>query len=208
MVPKGKTFANAPALIYVQVFYHADKQQSLANFAGVSNGRWRAAVKDAKVSELPTIGRANGKPGFLRFAFENPSKTQQAYEVGAFGIDSDKDGNEFVLDVVMTGAEQGGTRSRREGLYRLPENALIQCAVGDDDHRKLHYSDDMLDQPRLDPELLNRFAAIVGAEIRDHRRAGAGSLFGRDARPLSRPHAGGAAAGIGGGSLTHPQARQ
>ncbi len=106
MVPKGKTFANAPALIYVQVFYHADKQQSLANFAGVSNGRWRAAVKDAKVSELPTIGRANGKPGYLRFAFENPSKTQQAYEVGAFGIDSDKDGNEFVLDVVMTGAEK------------------------------------------------------------------------------------------------------
>ena len=65
MVPKGKTFADAPALIYVQVFYHADKQQSLANFAGVSNGRWRAAVKDAKVSELPTIGRANGKPGYL-----------------------------------------------------------------------------------------------------------------------------------------------
>jgi hypothetical protein len=28
---------------------------------------------------------------------------QQAYEVGAFGIDADNDGNEFVLDVVMTG---------------------------------------------------------------------------------------------------------
>ena len=116
MVPKGKTFANAPALIYVQVFYHADKQQSLANFAGVSNGRWRAAVKDAKVSELPTIGRANGKPGYLRFAFENPSKTQQAYEIGAFGIDSDKDGNEFVLDVVMTGAEKA-TLDRAEKDY-------------------------------------------------------------------------------------------
>ena len=28
---------------------------------------------------------------------------QQAYEVGAFGIDNDNDGNEFVLDVVMSG---------------------------------------------------------------------------------------------------------
>ena len=103
MVPKGKNFANAPALIYVQVFYHRDKQQSLPDFAEVSNGRWRAHVKDAKISALPAVERANGKAGFLRFAFENPSKAQQSYEVGAFGIDTDTDGNEFVLDVVVTG---------------------------------------------------------------------------------------------------------
>jgi len=103
IVPKGKTFKTAPALIYVQVFYHRDKQQSLANFAETSNGRWRARVKDATISPLPGVDRANGKQGFIRFAFENPSNAQQPYEVGAFGIDSDKDGNEFVLDVVMTG---------------------------------------------------------------------------------------------------------
>ena len=39
----------------------------------------------------------------MRFAFENPGKAQQAFEVGALGVDSDKDGNSFVLDVVMTG---------------------------------------------------------------------------------------------------------
>jgi hypothetical protein len=106
IVPQGTTFDNAPALIYVQVFYHRDKKQSLADFARVSNARWRAEVKDAKITALPAVKRANGKPGFLRFAFENPSKKQQAYELGAFGIDSDKDGNEFVLDVVMTGADK------------------------------------------------------------------------------------------------------
>ena len=106
MVPKGKTYANAPALIYVQVFYHRDKQQTLENFAEVSNGAWRAHVKDAKITALPAVARANGKPGFLRFAFENPSKKQQAYELGAFGTDNDNDGNEFVLDVVMTGADK------------------------------------------------------------------------------------------------------
>ncbi len=90
--------------MYVQVFYHKDKQQSLADFARVSNERWLAASGNAKITDLPAVARANGKPGFLRFAYENPNKAQQAYEVGAFGIDSDKDGNEFVLDIVMTGS--------------------------------------------------------------------------------------------------------
>ncbi len=106
MVPKDKNYANAPALIYAQVFYHRNKQQTLENFAEASNERWRASMKDAKVTGLAAVARENGKQGFLRFAFENPSKKQQAYELGALGIDSDQDGNEFVLDVVMTGADK------------------------------------------------------------------------------------------------------
>jgi hypothetical protein len=35
-------------------------------------------------------------------ALPTPGKAQQAYEVGALGLDSDKDGNSFV-DVVMSG---------------------------------------------------------------------------------------------------------
>jgi hypothetical protein len=103
MVPKGKTFANAEPLMYVQVFYHRDKQQTLEDFARVSNERWLAASAKSKITALPTVARGNGKPGFLRYLYENPTKAQQAYEMGAFGIDGDKDGNEFVLDVVMTG---------------------------------------------------------------------------------------------------------
>jgi hypothetical protein len=103
MVPKGQSFATAEPLICVQVFYQPDKQQTLADFAGTSNARWIAANPTAKISDLPAVERANGKPAFLRFAFENPRKAQQAYEVGALGVDSDKDGNDFVLDVVMTG---------------------------------------------------------------------------------------------------------
>jgi len=53
---------------------------------------------------MPPVERTNGKPSFLRFASENPDKPQQAFEIGALGVDSDKDGNEFVLDVVMSGA--------------------------------------------------------------------------------------------------------
>jgi hypothetical protein len=102
IVPKGTTFATAEPLIYVQVFYQADKQQTLADFARTSNERWIAANPAAKISKLPSVERSNGRPAFLRFDFANPKKTQQAYEVGAFGADSDKDGNGFVLDVVMT----------------------------------------------------------------------------------------------------------
>lgn len=103
MVPKGKTFATAQPLMYVRVFYHKDKQQTLDDFARVSNERWLAASAKAKIAALAAVARTNGKPGFLRFSYENQGKAQQAYEMGAFGLDSDKDGNEFVLDVVMTG---------------------------------------------------------------------------------------------------------
>jgi len=116
LVPKGETFAAAPALIYVQVFYHRDKQQTLADFARVSNERWQASGRHGKISELAAVERSNGKPAFLRFAYENPDKAQQAYEQGAFGLDSDKDGNEFVLDVVLTGAKKAALE-RAENVY-------------------------------------------------------------------------------------------
>ncbi len=106
MVPKGKTFANAEPLMYVQVFYHRDKQQTLDDFARVSNERWLAASAKSKITALPAVARENGKPGFLRYLYENPAIAQQAYEIGAFGIDGDKDGNEFVLDVVMSGSSK------------------------------------------------------------------------------------------------------
>ena len=63
-------------------------------------------MPNAKIAPLPAVERTNGKAGFLRFAFENQGRAQQAYELGAFGIDNDADGNEFVLDVVMSGASK------------------------------------------------------------------------------------------------------
>jgi hypothetical protein len=114
MVPKGQSFATAEPLIYVQVFYHAEKQ--LAEFARLSNARWLAANPKSKIAEMPAVERANGKPAFLRFAMENPGKTQQAYEIGALGPDSDKDGNEFVLDVVMSGNSKQAV-DRADAIY-------------------------------------------------------------------------------------------
>ncbi len=119
MVPQRKNYANAPALIYVRVFYHRDKQQTLENFAEVSNGRWRTSVKDANDQRASRCRAANGKPGFLRFAFENPSKKQQAYEVGAFGIDADSDGKRICARRGHDRGRQAALETRREGLCRF-----------------------------------------------------------------------------------------
>lgn len=119
LVPKGKNFASAPALIYVQVFYHRDKQQTLDDFAKNSNERWLGHVPNAKITPLPAVERTNGKADFLRFAFENPSRAQQAYELGAFGVDNDNDGNEFVLDVVMSGAAKAALDAAEKDYVAL-----------------------------------------------------------------------------------------
>ena len=116
MVPKGQSFASAEPLIYVEVIYKPDKQQTLADFARLNNARWLAGNPRAKITELPAVERTNGKPAFLRFAFENPAKAQRAFEVGALGVDSDKDGNDFVLDVVMSGNSKAAL-DRAEAAY-------------------------------------------------------------------------------------------
>jgi hypothetical protein len=47
---------------------------------------------------------------------ENPGRVQQAYEIGALGPDTDKDGNDFVLDVVMSGSSKAAL-DRADATY-------------------------------------------------------------------------------------------
>jgi len=74
LVPNGKNFATAPALIYIQVFYHRDKQQTLDDFAKVSNTRWLANVPNAKITPLPAVERTNAR----RASCALPSKIRAA----------------------------------------------------------------------------------------------------------------------------------
>ena len=75
------------------------------------------------------VERGNGKAGFLRFAFENPRRAQQAYELGAFGIDNDTDGNEFVLDVVMTASPRRRSRAPRSTTSPSSRSIEVACAA-------------------------------------------------------------------------------
>ena len=73
------------------------------------------------------VERGNGKAGFLRFAFENPSRAQQAYELGAFGMDNDDD--EFVLDVVMTASPRRRSRAPRSTTSPSSRSIEVACAA-------------------------------------------------------------------------------
>ena len=63
-------------------------------------------------------------------------------------------------------------------------------------------------KPPVSPDLLPRFARDRRREIRHHRSGDAGAVSARDARPLSRPHPDGAAAGLGRGGRRRSSARQ
>ena len=104
-VPKGKTFGDAPALMYIRVSYNADKR-SMEKFIEVAHERWKNAVKDSKIDKLADEKRANGKADFQIYHFVNPSKPQQAYEVMAYGEDTDTDGNSYFLMIALTAPAQ------------------------------------------------------------------------------------------------------
>ncbi len=74
-LPRGRTFANADALIYVRVSWNPDKQK-LEDFIRVSQERWRASVKGTKIEKLASVKRDNGKPNFASYRYQNPSRPQ------------------------------------------------------------------------------------------------------------------------------------
>ena len=106
MVPNGTSFATAEPLIYVEVFYHRDKQQTLAEFARGSNARWVAA--NAK-GRSPSSVRSNAamasrrlfaSPSIIRTRRSRPMRSARSASIPT------KTGNEFVLDVVMSGSSK------------------------------------------------------------------------------------------------------
>jgi hypothetical protein len=105
LVPKGKNFGNAAALIYVKVSYR-QKDTDQAQFIKSNNDNWLAEVPDAKITKMPDVTRTNGKPAFQLYQYVNPSVPKQPFEYLAFGEDSDKDGNTFNLMITVTGGNQ------------------------------------------------------------------------------------------------------
>jgi hypothetical protein len=101
LLPRGRSFHNADAVIYVRVSLKQN-DQDLAEFIRVSQQRWRQMVPDSKISKLPAVARANGKPAFDSYRYENPSRRQQGHEVVSFAQDTDNDGNTFVVTAVVS----------------------------------------------------------------------------------------------------------
>jgi hypothetical protein len=103
MVPRGKDYHSAPALMYVKVSYRRDKEQTVEQFVENSQKRWRENVSDTKIDKLADVERTDGRPAYLSYRYENPSRPQQRFEAVSFALDSDKDGNDFFVMVALTG---------------------------------------------------------------------------------------------------------
>ena len=106
LVPRGKDFGSAPALIYVKVSYRRDKEQTVKQFVENSQKRWLEQVTDSKIQKIPDVERVSGRPAYVSYRYENPSRPQQRFEAVSFGLDSDKDGNDFFVMVAVTGKDK------------------------------------------------------------------------------------------------------
>jgi hypothetical protein len=63
-------------------------------------------VRDTKIVKQPDVERDNGQTAFQVYRYENPSRPQQRFEAVSFGVDRDKDGNNFFVMVALTGMQK------------------------------------------------------------------------------------------------------
>jgi hypothetical protein len=101
LLPKDQPFEAAPAKIYALVRYNKDKQPVSAITRDTYRD-WKERSKKAKIAKLADVARANGKPAFERHYFEAPELDEQGYETTSLVADSDKDGNPFVVVLVLS----------------------------------------------------------------------------------------------------------
>jgi hypothetical protein len=101
MVPKGRTFGNAGAIIYTTVKFNRDNTP-IATLVAEDNANWRKKSRDVKIEHLPDVARATGQEPFLQYRFAMPSRKAQPFERVATTGDVDKDGNTFLVGIVLT----------------------------------------------------------------------------------------------------------
>lgn len=101
LLPKDVDFDGAQAKIYVIVRYNRNKQP-IADFIPDTIADWQSRAKDARVTRLEDLPRGDGKPAFERRRFEAKSLKEQGYELEAVTTDGDKDGNAFIVTIVLS----------------------------------------------------------------------------------------------------------
>jgi hypothetical protein len=100
-LPPGKTFRNAPAMIYGEARYNVDKLP-LAQWVSNSDKGWLEAGDGAKVEELPAGDLGAGKREVIVHRYNNPIRDQPIEIIGYFA-ETDDDGNPFVVRLSLNG---------------------------------------------------------------------------------------------------------
>lgn len=101
LVPDGSRFGNADAVIYARAFHNAGKR-TIESRVEESNRRWLGAVKDARIERLADIAAKPNAVPFQLYRYSNPSTAQQSAEIVAFGEDTDKEGNPYGVQMVIS----------------------------------------------------------------------------------------------------------
>ena len=121
LLPKGVDFDHAQAKIYVVVRYNRNKQP-ISDFVPAAIADWQSRAKDAKITRLDDLPRGDGKPAFERRTFEAPSLKEQGYELQAVTTDGDKDGNQFVVTIVLTANSPGAFKAAEPAYLAILGN--------------------------------------------------------------------------------------
>lgn len=100
-VPPGKTFRDAPALIYGEARPNPAKIP-LAQWVANSDDRWRQNLEGSKIEELPAGDLGVGKREVIVHRYINPSKNQPVEIIGYFA-ENDADGNAYVVRLTLSG---------------------------------------------------------------------------------------------------------
>jgi hypothetical protein len=101
LVRDGQSFASADSYILATVLPNLDNV-SIADHVFRGQKYMRLQVPDLKIKALPDMARAKGKAAFLVYQYEKPNATKRRFERIATTMDSDKDGNAFVVGISLT----------------------------------------------------------------------------------------------------------
>lgn len=121
LVPEGSDYARADALIYAKAFYNYDKT-TVDQRVARSNDHWMQQVKDAKIVRLSDISGSRPGVPFQLFQYTNPGQAYQSAEIVAFGEDTDKEGNLYGVQVVLTARSELALAATKDTLFAVLKN--------------------------------------------------------------------------------------
>lgn len=110
-LPHGKTFRNAPAMIYGEARYNPQKTP-LAQWIENSDRSWTENAKGMAVETLPAGDLGAGKREVIIHRYINPDKNQPVEIIGYFA-ETDADGNPFVVRLTLSGLSAEAVEAAR-----------------------------------------------------------------------------------------------
>ncbi|MBR0812826.1 hypothetical protein JQ544_14905 [Bradyrhizobium diazoefficiens] len=119
-VPNGKSFGKAEAIIYAEGRYNKDRTE-LVQWVAASDREWATTSgKNAKITTLPSAD-----PKVIINRYDNPSLKDQPVEVIAHYADLDKDGNSYVVRLVVSGLSEAAVLAAVPLLDKMIAGAKI-----------------------------------------------------------------------------------